>query len=757
MMKPLPGLLMLIFLAPLSVSCGHLVETDVCIYGGGAGGVTAAVEAARQGKKVALLVFNNHVGGISSSGLGATDVGESGDAFIQGLARDFYTRIGAKYGEAKAKWVFEPHVAEAVFNEMLKQPGVTVYLGQRLAKTTMAGQKISAISMEEGNVFRAKVFIDASYEGDLLKQAGVSYTVGREANSQYGETINGIRMTTGRQQLPDKIDPYIKPGDPASGLLPGINPAPLGPNGTADSRIQAYCYRMCLTGDPSNRVPVDKPPAYKESDYELLFRTIEAGQTAKFFKTTSMPNRKTDSNNDSGMSCDYIGANYDYPEADYVTRAKIAKDHENWQCGLIWTLQNHPRVPQAIRDAHAKFGLPADEFKDNHHWPYELYVREARRMVSDYVMTEKDCQGGVVAPDSVGLAAYTMDSHNCQRIVHKGFVKNEGNVQKRVTKPFPVSYRALVPKATECSNLLTPWSVSATHIAFSSVRMEPVYMILGQSAGAAACIAIDNGCTVQKVPYDKLKSHLLKEGQALLIGAPSTPIPTQSQPKEPRSPSPPDSQPQGMNAKTTVCQFVQKLQAGAPQCIVGFGTSLTAGGPDSWLTSFKAGLTKAYPGLVTVINSGGGGKTSKWGVANVQMKVIDKKPDVVFIEFATNDSCARFKMSQEESRANLETIVDRIKTALPQCEIVLQIMNPVIDRPEGHAGWRPFLTRYQQMYRDLAQERGFKLIDHTPAWQAVLDKGPDAYHVFVPDGLHPNNLGYKTLVTPHILKAIGVN
>ena len=520
-MKQMLSLLTLSLLASLAGQCAQSVETDVCIYGGGAGGVTAAVEAARHGKKVALLVFNNHVGGISSSGLGATDVGDPGDAYIQGLAREFYTRIGAKYGEAKAKWAFEPHVAEEVFNEMLKQPGITVYLGQRLAKTTMAGQKITEIAMEEGNVFRAKMFIDATYEGDLLKQAGVSYTVGREANAQYDETINGIRLTTGQQQLPDKIDPYIKPDDPTSGLLPGINPEPLGPIGSADSKVQAYCYRMVLTGNPANRIPVDKPIGYKESDYELLFRTIEAGQTNHFFKTTGMPNRKTDSNNDSGMSCDYIGYNYDYPEADYATRAKIDKAHENWQRGLIWTLQNHPRVPQAIRAAHARLGLPADEFKDNNNWPYELYVREARRMVSDYVLTEKDCTGRVVAPDSVGLAAYTMDSHNCQRIIYKGFVKNEGNVQKRLSKPFPISYRALVPKATECSNLLTPWSVSSTHIAFASVRMEPVYMILGQSAAAAACIAIDDDCAVQKVPYEKLKSLLLKEGQALFNDAPS--------------------------------------------------------------------------------------------------------------------------------------------------------------------------------------------------------------------------------------------
>jgi lysophospholipase L1-like esterase len=594
---------------------------------------------------------------------------------------------------------------------------------------------------------------------------------------------------------------------------------------------------------------------------------------------------------DEGMAGSTV-SRVGYPEADYATRAKIAKAHENWQRGLIWTLQHHPRVPQAIRDAYAEWGLPADEFKGNNHWPYELYVREARRMVSDYVMTEKNCTGMVVADDSAGLAAYTMDSHNCQRIVLGGVVKNEGDVQKRTPKPFPISYRSLVPKIAECKNLLTPWSVSSTHVAFASVRMEPVFMILGQSAGTAACIAIDDHCAVQNVSYAKLKAQLIKDGQFLTPDTTSTPnnptnqwividnadassvvingswtasqathgfygadyLTTSNNRNGPKSvrfspklpangnyevfirwtanPNRASNVPvdvisasgtittkvnqqkqngewvslgvhpfsgqaqEGVLIRTNdtngyiiadavqfvlksgsaaslvparsgpeaakldpkgPCQFVQKLKAGVPQRIVGFGTSLTAGGPASWLTSFNAELNVAFPGLVTVINSGGSGMTSQWGVKNVQVKVIDQKPDAVFIEFTTNDSTARFNMSLEQSRANLETIIDQIKTALPHCEIILQIMNPVIDRPEGHAGWRPFLARYQQIYRDVAAQKGYKVIDHTPAWQAVLDKGVDVYHTYVPDGLHPNNLGYQTWVTPVTLKSIGVN
>ncbi|XHR28701.1 MAG: FAD-dependent oxidoreductase [Chthoniobacteraceae bacterium] len=508
-------LLSLALLCAPGLHAAQVVETDVCVYGGAAGGVTAAVAAARQGKKVALLVFNRHLGGMSSSGLGWTDVGHLGDAYIQGLAREFYTRVGAKYGASKAKWTFEPHVAEAVFNDMAQQAGVSVYLDQRLAKTAMKGPNIAEIAMDNGNVFRAKVFIDASYEGDLLKQAGVSYTVGREANAQYGETLNGIQTKTHGNNLPGGIDPYRVKGDPASGLLPGVNADPGGAVGSADKKVQAYCYRMCLTNVPANRIPVAQPPGYQEADYELLFRAIEAGQQGKFFQTSPMPNGKTDSNNAGGISTDYIGYNYDYPEADYATRACIAKAHETWQRGLIWTLQNHPRVPAEIREKYAQWGLPADEFADNNHWPYELYVREARRMVSACVITQSYCLSESPVEDPVGLAAYMMDSHNCQRIAQGGQVKNEGDVEKKFAKPFGVPYRALVPKKTECANLLTPWSVSATHIAFASVRMEPVFMILGQSVGTAAALAIAQGCAVQDVPYPALREQLVKNGQLL--------------------------------------------------------------------------------------------------------------------------------------------------------------------------------------------------------------------------------------------------
>ena len=424
---------------------------------------------------------------------------------------------------------FEPHVAEEVFNRMVaEQPNIIVTNGLLdLEKgVTMKGSRITALHLENGTAVQAAMFIDACYEGDLMAQAGVTFTIGREANAQYGESGNGNRGPGRANQIPDGVDPYVIPGDPDSGLLPGVNPDQGGAVGSADHRLQAYCYRMCLTDDPSNRIMVAQPPGYDEADYELLFRAIEAGQTRRFWKISPMPNRKTDSNNDTGVSTDYIGGNYsklppdnpeywDWSTLNHAERAALAAEHRDWQLGLIWSIQNHPRVPQAIRDTWGKWGLAADEFTDNNNWPYNLYVREARRMVSDYVMTEHNALGAVTAPDSVGMGAYTLDSHHTQRIVSNGQVKNDGDIQKKLSKPYPISYRSIVPAIGECENLLVPWCTSSSHIAFGSIRMEPVFMILGQSAATAASMAIDNGIAAQKVDYSQLARRLEDDGQVL--------------------------------------------------------------------------------------------------------------------------------------------------------------------------------------------------------------------------------------------------
>jgi len=533
---------------PQVFSAPEKIVADVCVYGGVSGGVTAAIQAARMGKSTVLLTPTKHLGGMTTSGLGFTDFGN--EHTLGGISRELYHRIYLHYRDAAAwTWekqdafqnkgqgaaafieskelatVFEPSVAERLLNEMLHEAGARVIVARldREHGVTKEGARITAIRTENGQEIHAKVFIDATYEGDLLAAAGVSYTVGREANAVYGETISGIQaqLSIGNQFKTARVDPYIIPGNPASGLLPHVNPDTGGPDGAGDKRLQSYCYRMCLTDVPANRVAVEKPEGYDEREYEILFRTIEQG-SKRFFKLSMLPNRKTDSNNSGPVSCDFIGMNYgadwNYAEAGYAKRAEVDKAHENWQRGLIWTLQHHPRVPQEIRDFYAAWGLPKDEFADHNHWPYDIYVREGRRMVSDYVMTEHHCLSQVVAEDSIGLGAYTMDSHHIQRYVTPdGIVRNEGDLQHHIPKPYPIAYRAIVPKAGECTNLLVPWALSASHMAFGSIRMEPVFMTLGQSAATAACLAIDGGIPVQQVPYATLKARLLADGQILSL------------------------------------------------------------------------------------------------------------------------------------------------------------------------------------------------------------------------------------------------
>lgn len=521
------------------------VSKDIVIYGGTPGGIMAAVQASRDGRSVVLVSPTKHLGGLTTSGLGWTDLGDS--SILGGLGLDFYKQVYHHYrsdsawtrqtresfgnrgqggqafnAEGQIGSVFEPKVAEEIFIRMLAEAKVEVIQAKLDLKdgVKMEGKRISALRMEDGREFAGKIFIDASYEGDLLPAAKVSFTVGRESNGEHDETTSGIQAAQAtKNQLPDGIDPYRVKGDPSSGLLPGVNAEPGGADGSGDRKLQAYCYRMVLTDVPENRVAIGKPQGYKEDEYEILFRAIEAGQQEKFFKLDMVPNRKTDSNNTGGISTDFIGMNYgtdwDWTTLGHAERDALAKRHELWQRGLVWTLQNHPRVPEKIRSKLAPWGLPKDEFTDNGHWPWHLYVREARRMVSEVVMNQKHCTGREKVSDPVGMAAYAMDSHHVQRTVLKGMLKNEGDVQLHVKKPYPISYRSLVPKRGECENLLVPWSLSATHMAFGSIRMEPVFMGLGQSAAIAADLALDKEIAVQEVNYGELRPRLLDAGQAL--------------------------------------------------------------------------------------------------------------------------------------------------------------------------------------------------------------------------------------------------
>lgn len=529
---------------PLPVLFAQEKSYDVVVYGGTSGGVIAAIQAAKMGKSVVLIEPSQHLGGLTSGGLGATDIGNK--AAIGGLSREFYRRIAKYYDDESAwkqeksdqfksrrkasgeqeMWTFEPHVAEAVYRAWLKEYKIDVVLGERLKEkrgvTLMSlikvsgGFPITGIEMESGRKLGGHTFIDATYEGDLMAQAGVPYHVGREANKTYGETLNGIQVSHAKShQFIKDVDPYIKRGDPSSGLLPLISPDPPGTDGDGDHRVQAYNFRTCTTDVPANRRAWPKPDGYDEKMYELVLRNCEAGDHRAPWHPLFMPNRKTDTNNNFAISTDYIGANYAYPDADYATREKFFQDHKRYQMGLMYTLANNPRVPEKLRAEFQNLGLAKDEFVDSDNWPHQLYIREARRMISDVVMTQHHCQQKIIADDPVGLGAYNMDSHNCQRYVTKdGVVRNEGDIQVGVS-PYRISYQAIRPKKEHTVNLLVPVCLAASHIAYGSIRMEPVFMVLGQSAATAACLAMDDGVAVQDLEYAKLKERLLADGQVL--------------------------------------------------------------------------------------------------------------------------------------------------------------------------------------------------------------------------------------------------
>ncbi|MBC7806884.1 MAG: FAD-dependent oxidoreductase [Akkermansiaceae bacterium] len=492
------------------------IDCDLCIYGGTSAGVAAAIQARRMGKSVALLAFDRHIGGLSSGGLGATDIGNK--AVIGGISREFYRRMGRHYGTGEA-WKFEPTVAEETLRIMCAEVDVPIYFDQRLTDVEKDSNRITAIRTEGGHRFRATYFVDASYEGDLLAKAGVSYTVGREPNSQYEETLNGVQYGHPKHNFKVPVDPFVRPGEPASGLLRGISAEPPGEHGQGDHRVQAYNFRLCMTQAP-NRIPFPKPDGYEPERFELLARYLSAGIWDVFGNNQMMPNGKTDTNNNGGFSSDNIGENYGWPEGDYETRERIFQDHVTYHQGMMWFLCHDARVPNEIRTEVNQWGLPRDEFVATGGWPHQLYIREARRMISDYVMTEADCRWQRAPDDSVGMGAYGMDSHNCQRIAREEdgvwTARNEGDVQIPVKGPYPVSYRSLVPQTGECENLLVPVCLSASHIAFGSIRMEPVFFVLGQSVATAACLAMDAGnIAVQSVGYAKLRGRLLADGQIL--------------------------------------------------------------------------------------------------------------------------------------------------------------------------------------------------------------------------------------------------
>ncbi len=518
----------------------EIIETDVCIYGGSSGGVAAAVTVARAGLRVVILQPGQHIGGMTTGGLGWTDFGRK--YVIGGLSRSFYNQVGRHYGQNE-EWQFEPHVADAVFNAWISENGIDVRYGQYLDTVESIDQRIVSITLLGGLRVRARIFMDCSYEGDLMAKAGVSFHVGREANEIYGETLNGIQVRE-KHQFGLTVDPYVEPGDPDSGLLPQIEETDLAARqGEGDHRVQAYCFRVCMTDDPALKIDWTKPDAFDPAQYVLAtrwFNTVggdsqnpnhsadpvahirDSGVPGKF---DIFPNRtpggycKTDTNNHGPISSDFIGRSWGWPAASYEEREAIFQAHVNYQRGLYWHLANEPAIPRRVRDAYSRWGLSSDEFTDTEHWPHQLYIRECRRMIGDYVITEHDCYQKSVAEDSIGMGSYTMDSHNCSRFVRVeggvARVLNEGDVQIPPTDPYPVSYRSIVPKRGETANLFIPVCFSASHISYGSARMEPVFMVLGESAGLAARLCLDADCDTQDLPYDELRPELLKAAQIL--------------------------------------------------------------------------------------------------------------------------------------------------------------------------------------------------------------------------------------------------
>ncbi len=548
--------LLLILLATSASAAVH--EADVCVFGGTSGGVSAAVQVARMGKTVILAEPGRHLGGMTSGGLSAVDIGDPRS--VGGIAREYFTKLAATVGVTLAwdkafksegggpatggAYAIEPHKAEQVFTDLAKEAGVRVHFDARLALVKKDGTRITELVMESGDVFRAKVFIDTTYEGDLMAKTGVSHTLIREGRGQYGEKYAGIiyeekyqprtnhlkpgphGRVPGGQGVWDRdfpLDPYVVKGDPKSGLLPLIQEGDRGTPGDAAPGVQAYCYRLCLTTNPANMIPITPPPGYDPKRYELVARFIEAclaiGDEMDlrwFSKHDPLPNDKWDFNT-ATFGGNLPGASHAWPAASYAEREKIAKKHENYHRGLLHFLATDPRVPKKVREDMQRFGLPKDEFTDNGGWPHQIYVREARRMISGLVMTENHTFGRQPVPKSIGLGSYGTDAHEIRRIVKDGVVIREGKIAtgRDGAPPYAVGYDAIVPRKAECENLLVTFAMSCSHVAFASIRMEPVFMVTSQSAATAAVMAIENGQNVQDVDYEALKPLLLKHKQVL--------------------------------------------------------------------------------------------------------------------------------------------------------------------------------------------------------------------------------------------------
>ena len=537
------GVLKVIVCFTLTIAAGSAapIETEVCIYGGTSAGVIAAVQVAKMGKRVALVEAGQHLGGMSVEGLGGTDIDNQpfqNSPAVGGLALEFYRRMSAHYGRSEkfeamlaargkdtSLWRFEPHVAEAVFNAWVKEAGVKVLRGHRLKEmdgVTKDGVRITALHFENGVEVRAKVFIDATYEGDLLAFAGISFAVGREGNAKYGETNNGIRTDTTLKQFDKPINPYKIQGNAKSGVIYGVQDVPLGEQGATDESIQGYCFRLCLTRTATNRMEIEKPAGYTPAHYEMQRRYLAAGGVITA-PGRAVPNDKTDPGSWHSLAGNFTGWNHRYPIANYAERETMLRTSRDHIHGLYWFMAHDEAVPAKQREAWGAWGLCKDEFTDNGGWPRAFYVRNGRRMVGDFVLTEAQLRKVNPEPvnDSVGMIWWPPDFHSARCLVKDGRVWNEGavfNVSKEPDWiPCGIPYRCLVPKVSECTNLLSPTCPSSSYVAYGAYRIEFTFMVAAQSAATAAVMALDEGLRVQDVAYPKLCAALLADRQVLKV------------------------------------------------------------------------------------------------------------------------------------------------------------------------------------------------------------------------------------------------
>lgn len=518
-------LLTLAFL-PLTLGAAN-PPSDVIVYGATPGGFCAAIAAAREGASVILLEPTAHIGGVNTGGLSFSDSNQTVRSTVMGLFDEWHTRIESDYQSRGVtlpykvseknndKWTYEPSVAMRITRQMLDEAKVRVLPDHRLTSVEKDGPRIRQIQTAHG-AFQAKVFVDATYEGDLMAAAGVSWTIGREGRKEYGEDLAG-------RQYPKAPIP-ISGFDDQGNLLPLLTAKDGGPETEGDKNVMIYSFRLCLTRDAANRAPFPAPANYDPAHFEVVRRYF---QTAKnpplLWDIYPLPNEKFDANNGIGkqFSMGLIGACNGWSEADAEGRAKIWEAHKQYTLEMYHFLSTDPAVPEPLRAEMAAFGLCRDEFPDYGHWSPQLYVREGRRLRGLHVITQGDIMTHPGKDDAIAISSFPIDSHDCQRIAKDGTVINEGTIfpvripGRRHGYPYQVPYRSLLPKPAECTNLLVPVALSATHVAYSSIRVEPTWMILGQSAGIAAALAAQEGGTVQDLAYPKLRTRLLAQKQVL--------------------------------------------------------------------------------------------------------------------------------------------------------------------------------------------------------------------------------------------------